>query len=111
MISLAVDDNYDIYMDSSRNIGTVFNKAAVQQDCLLASQMLYGEYPYNTNLGVKYFQALFQNKNPYEFEQSMIENLESVPNVKAVRSFQMIQLADGLQYAASIDTTYGEVSL
>lgn len=111
MISLAVDGNYDIYMDSTRNIGTVRDKSAVQQSCLLASQMLSGEYPFDINKGVKYLQSLFQNKNPYEFEQSMIDNLMTVPNVKGVRDFRMLQLDDTLQYSASIETTYGGVNL
>lgn len=111
MLSIAVDSNYDIFLNSKASLATVTDKEAVQQDCLLASQMLAGEYPYDTTQGVTYMQSLFKNKNPYEFEQSMIDNLMSVPNVTQVTNFRMLQQADGLQYVATIETSFGEVSL
>lgn len=107
MLSIAVDENYDIYVDTTAKLGMVKDKDACKQDCLLASQMLSGEYPYDTTKGVTYMQSLFQNKNPYEFEQSMIDNLSDVPNVTSVKNFKILQQDDKLYYSADISTNFG----
>lgn len=111
MLSIAVDSNYDIYIDTTAKLGMVRDKDACTQDCLLASQMLSGEYPYDTTQGVTYLQSLFQNKNPYEFEQSMIDNLMTVPNVLQVDNFKILQQGDTLYYSADISTSFGQVTI
>lgn len=111
MISIAVDDNFDIFMDSTRSLAMVRDKEACQQDCLLASQMLLGEFPYDTTQGVSYLEDLFQNKNPYAFEESMKQNLLTVPETTGVSDFRILQIGDQLQYTATIETTFGSVDI
>ena|ERR1700744_782989 len=111
MISIAVNSQFDIFMDSSRSLAMVREKDACQQDCLLASQMLLGEFPYDTNQGVSYMESLFRNKNPYAFEESMKQNLLTVPNVTAVTAFRIVQIGDELEYAATIETSFGTVNI
>lgn len=111
MRSLAVNDSYDLFLDTQRNLAIVTDKECVKQDCLLASQMFSGEFPYDTTRGVQYFETLFNAKNPYAFEASLRSELEQVPNVTNITSFRMLQITDVLQYEASIETTFGDVTL
>lgn len=107
MRSISVNSNYDIHMDSTRNLGIVVDKAAVKQDVDLAAQLLLTEFPFDTTRGVDYMGTLFQNKNPYAFEESLKSQIKSVPNVTDVSDFQMFQDGDVLQYNATVTSSYG----
>lgn len=112
MRSVAVNENtYDIYMGPDRNLGVVTDRECVQQDCLLATQMLTGEYPYDTNRGVGYMPSVFNSKQPFEFEESLRAELLRVPNVRAVVDFRLIQVGEILEFEALISTTFGQVNL
>jgi hypothetical protein len=111
MRSIAVDSAYDIVMGADRNLEMVVDKAAVQQDCLLATQMLTGEYPYDTTRGVDYMGTIFKNKLPFEFEESVRAELLRVPEVNAVVEFRLIQVGDILEFEAVIESNYGRLGL
>lgn len=113
MRSIAVDttNTYDIFLDSNNNLAMVLDKNAVRQDCLLASQMLLGEFPFDTTRGVTYMEDLFQQKNPYLFEQSLKSNIQAVPNVTEVTNLKIVQVSDVLEYEVTIQSAYGPVEL
>lgn len=105
------DGIYDIAMSPTRDLAMVVDKPCVRQDCLLASQMLLGEFPFDTTRGVPYMESLFQTKQPYIFEQSIKAEISRVPNVSAVGNFKMFQVDDVLQYEVTIQSTFGPVAL
>lgn len=112
MRSIAVNtETYDIEMAPDRNVAMVVDKECVGQDCLLAIQMLRGEYPFDTNRGVPYMETMLQDKQPFEFEENLREELRSVPNVSEVVDFRLIQVSDIVEFATSVQTTYGPVSI
>lgn len=102
---------YDISMSPTRDLAMVVDKACVRQDCLLSSQMLLGEFPFDTNRGVPYMESLFKSKNPYVFEQGLKSEILQVPNVASVGEFKMFQVDDVLQYEVTIQSTFGPVNL
>lgn len=111
MRSVAVGADYDIGMGPDRNLTMVTGKDCVQQDCVQATRMLLGEYPYDTNRGVPYMETLFRNKSVFEFEEGLRAELLRVPNVRSVKDFRVIQVSDILEFEAVIDTTFGPLEL
>lgn len=112
MRSIAINtETYDIEMAADRNVSMVLDKECVAQDCLLAAQMLRGEFPFDTNRGVPYMETLFNDKQPFEFEEDLRDELLTVPNVTEVVDFRLIQVGDIVEFASTVNTTYGPVSL
>lgn len=111
MRSIAVGADYDISMGPDRNLSMVEGKACVQQDCVQATRMLLGEYPYDTERGVPYMETLLKNKSVFEFEEGLRAELLRVPNVLAVKDFSIIQISDIVEFEAVIDTTFGPLEL
>lgn len=111
MRSIAVGADYDISMGPDRNLRMVTDKECVQQDCVQATRMLLGEFPYNTERGVPYMETLLKNKSIFEFEDGLRAELLRVPNVRAVTDFRVIQVADIIEFEAVIDTTFGQLEL
>ena len=111
MRSIAVGLDYDISMGVDRNLSMAVGKACVQQDCVQATRMLLGEYPYDTERGVPYMETLFRNKSIFEFEEGLRAELLRVPNVRAVNDFRVIQVSDILEFEAVIDTTFGPLEI
>lgn len=112
MRSISINDSdFDIAIDANRNLAMVTEKACVTQDATLASLMLLGENPWNTEQGVPYMETVFQRKRPFEFEQALREEIERVPNVRRVSSITLLQLEGVLQYEATIETTYGPANI
>lgn len=111
MRSLAIDENYDIFLDTQRNLAMAVDKEAVEQDSRMAAYMLLGEYPFDTTRGVDYMGTLFQKKNPYLFESSLRSEVMQTPNVTNITAIRMLQTDDVLQYEITLETTFGQVTV
>lgn len=112
MRSIAANLNsYDIEMTPERNLRMVVDRECVQQDVMLATQMLRGEFPYDTTRGVAYMENIFQNKLIFEFEENLREGLLRVPNVSAVVDFRLIQVGEILEFEATMSTPFGTVNV
>lgn len=102
--------SYDIEMSSDRNLRMVEDRECVQQDVLLATQMLTGEFPYDTTRGVPYMENVFQRKMIFEFEENLREEVLRVPNVSAVVDFRLIQVGEILEFEITMATPFGTVT-
>lgn len=112
MRSIGVNLNtYDIEMSPERNLDMVVDRQCVQQDVMLATQMLTGEFPYDTTRGVPYMENVFKNKQIFEFEENLREELLRVPNVSAVVDFRLIQVGEVLEFEATMTTPFGPVTV
>lgn len=112
MRSIGVNLNtYDIEMGPDLNLTMVEDFKCINQDVLLASQMLRGENPYNTTEGVPYMETVFQQKKPFEFEEALRAEIEAVPGVRGVQGVRLLQVDEVLQYEATVQTDYGTVKL
>jgi hypothetical protein len=106
-ISLALDENLDLYLDSNGNIATVTGIFAVEQDCDCTMRARLGEMIYQTNTGIPYLQTAFQTSNPQQFKAAGISALEAVPDVVSVVSFDATVVGKTLDYVAEIESIYG----
>lgn len=112
MRSVYVGNNtYDIEMGADRNLRMVTDRDCVQQDCVQATRMLRGEFPFDTTRGVPYMENLFQNKSIFEFEEALRAELLRVPNVTGVLEFRVVQVSDLLEFEAVIETNFGRLEL
>jgi hypothetical protein len=107
-ITLSVNDNNDIYLDSKGNIALVYDRDAVLQQCAQQAKTLLGEMIYQTDQGIPYFQAVWVGvPNLTLFTAYLRAALLSVSNVVDVVSLITSQDNNTLLYSAIIRTTYG----
>lgn len=112
MLSIATDENNDIYLDEFGNIATVSDLDAVAQVCRNTILVNLGELQYNTAEGIPYFQTVFNDPPNIElFQNAVIEALQKVEGVSAVKSFEYSTDQGVLHYTAVIQTIYGELAL
>lgn len=105
-LSIAVDANNDIYLDSSGNLAMVTGVAAVQQDCESAMKAQYGEMFLQPQDGLPTLADVWQSQNFIKWEAAARATLSAVPGVVSVASFVMDTLEDQFGYAAQIQTIY-----
>jgi hypothetical protein len=62
--TLALTDDWDLYVDGSGNIATVDGPAAIAQDVASATRLFRGELWYDTTQGVPYFEEILGRAPP-----------------------------------------------
>lgn len=112
-LSLAVDENNDIYLDANGNIALVYDLEAVRQDCDHAAKTLLGDLIFNQDLGIPYLQTVFTPPiNLTQFEAALRDNLLGVNSaITQVLSVSINQNGDVLNYVAQIASIYGEFEI
>lgn len=109
MITIASNDNNDIYLDTSGNVAMRRDLAACIQSCREVSQTLLGELPYAQSRGVAFFDvALVPNPPLGLYESQLRKQLMTVPGVIKVQSIAFNIDGPRLAYEAKIKTIYGE---
>lgn len=110
-ISLATNSTNDLYLDDQGNIATVVDVFAVEQDCDHAVKARLGEEMYQTDIGMPFFQTVFYQLKQQQFNAAGIFNIQRVPGVVMVTSFESKQSGSVLSYTALIESIYGEIFL
>lgn len=112
MLSIATDENNDIFLDAFGNLATVNGIEAVAQICRNKVLTTYGELVYGTNEGVPYFETVFTDTPNLElFQNAIVETLQAVEGVVRVKSFEYSVTGGTLSYTAEIQTVYGDMVL
>jgi len=104
--SIALDDNFDIYLDVNGNLAMVTGVDACEQDCQSAAQAMLREMPLDYNNGVAYFDTVFRQINLNGFVSSARQQLLNVPGVTGIKSFTASISNGVLTYNAQIQTVY-----
>jgi len=74
MITLAIDDNNDIFLDASGNVAIVDNAESLRQRLLERLQFFLGEWFLDETLGVPYFQQILQSDVDINIVSNIITN-------------------------------------
>lgn len=106
--TLSVNSDNDLFLDKSGNISISFDLQAVLQDCAQVAKLQLGEAVLNTNLGVPYFQTVWNGvPNIQQFNASLRAAFLGVTGVVEVVSLITSQTDNVLSYTAVIRTIYG----
>ena len=112
MLSIATDENNDIYLDEFGNLATVTGIEAVAQVCRNTVLTTYGELTYDVDGGIPYFETVFTDPPNLElFQNAVVSALQNVESVTRVKSFNYSVSGGTLSYTAEIVTAYGEMTL
>jgi hypothetical protein len=86
-MTLACNENNDLYLVDGRNLGFLTGQAACAQNLQQKSQMVLGENQYNTADGVDYFGTVFTPQSDYDLARASLENnLLECPDVTGIES-------------------------
>lgn len=114
---MTIDENgnRDIYCDSDGNLAFVTDVqgSPVATALILKSRVeaQRGEMIYATDQGMPTRATAWDTFNPKQFEAAWYAIALATQNVASVRSFDMYQAGNTLNYAAVIQTTYGTASV
>lgn len=107
MITFQLDDKNDLTLGKSASIEMLSGIKAVAQTAENYAKTLLGEMIHAIDEGVPYFGTVFARGDTVQFEAALRRRLQSVPEVRAVRSLTVLQVGEIVSYNASIDTIYG----
>jgi len=108
MITIATNENNDIYLGADGNLVLLSGLDAVLQSCEHAMKGVRGEMVYQVQAGVPYFETVWDQKNIPLFESDSVVEILAVPDVIRVNRFDTVQVGDVLQYEVEIVTQYGQ---
>ena len=111
MITLAVNTDNSIYVDSTGNLAVISGKEALAQTLAQISRTRRGEMVYNVQDGVPFMETVFQIRDPLQFEAAMRAEFMKHPEVTGVLSFDMTQEGNEVKYSAQVDSIYGTVEV
>lgn len=88
MNTIALDGDWDVFLDASNNLAIRTGGSALAQDVASATRTFRGECWYDGSLGILYYQdVLGQRVNLQLFKQQLATEGQKVPQVSAVKVF------------------------
>lgn len=110
-MTIAENANRDLYCDSNGNLAFISDvtgsPVATAQILKSRVEAQRGEMIYATDQGMPTRATAWDTFNPKQYEAAWRAIALATPNVNAVQSFDMYKSGNTLNYAASIQTTYG----
>ena len=110
MLTLAVDNNFDLYINAAGAVATLRDKEAIAQCCMTATSARRGEMVMDMDSGIPYISTVYGDGNVMAFEAALRRTLADVPGVTQVITVD-VQKAETLTYSASIMTTFGPTDI
>lgn len=108
MLTLSTNTNNDLYLDPRGRIAMVRDIEAVLQTCEHVIKTRLGEYIYDTDRGIPYFETVWDGiPNLIQFEAAARSAILGVTGVTEVISFRSVVIDATLTYEAVIKTIYG----
>ena len=112
MKTIAINEDYDIYIGKDGNIAIVGGLESVKQRCEQAARILRNELPYAQSKGIPFFNnPLTASPNLGLYETHLRAQYMGVEDVTAVNYIRFKIEGDVLTYEAGIQSIYGEASL
>lgn len=112
MITIATNDNNDIFINTSGNIATsndIVALANVSKNRVLTN---LGEPQYNQQFGIPYFETIFTDNPTIDlFQASIIQILEEQEEVNRVSNFDYSQENGIFSYKLTENTIYGDIEI
>lgn len=110
-LSIATNDDNDIYLDSSGNLAMVMDEDAVKQDCEHAMKAQLGEMFIQPTSGMPTREDVFSNNAFIKWEVIGRRTLANIAGVQRVKSFTVTIAGDQFFYVAEIITVYSPTIL
>ena len=112
MTTFSVNENNDLFLDTSGNISMSDGIEGVKNICLNAAQAQRGEMIYNLNDGVPTKSTVWSGTpNLTQFEIGLRSQLENVDGVSKIINLQSSVNGEIVSYSAIIQTTFGETQI
>lgn len=105
-LTIAEDDNNDMYLDNTGNIAMFNGVQALEVQCKAALEAQLNEMVLQTNQGMPTLQAVFQNMNLQQYVAAGRARLTAITGVVQVSSFTISISGNKLFYTADILTIY-----
>lgn len=107
-LTIAVDDNNDIYIGPSGSMQTATGLQATMQSAQQAAQAQFGEMMYAVDQGVPNFAVIWNGApNVAQFEASLRRTLLAVKNVTGILDLTTTVSSNTLSYRVEIQTIFG----
>ena len=88
MQTIALDVNWDLFVDAAGNIAVATEPYAIAQDAASAVKTFIGEVYYNTTLGIPYFADILGHMPPLEFmREQFIAAALTVPGAVSAKVY------------------------
>lgn len=112
MQTISINQNNDIYLDTSGNLAItldIYALADISKNKVLTN---LGEPEYNVLQGIPYFETIFTDTPKIDlFQAAIIETLENTDDIERVSNFEYTQNNGIFSYSLIEHTTYGEINL
>ncbi|ABL96839.1 hypothetical protein BcepF1.108 [Burkholderia phage BcepF1] len=106
--TIQTDENNDIFLPDGQNLSIITDAAATVQSCRQKCLMRKTEDIYDQSNGVDYFGTIFTPQKDYDAaRKSILDNLQTVPDVLSVESLTIEIDGEAFKYEAQIMTIYG----
>lgn len=106
--TLAVNDDNDIFIDSTGNLVLVNDIVACMQAAQQAAQVTRGEMQYHVNRGVPNFRVVWSgHPSVAQFRAAVRQEILLTTDVVAVHSINARLVGEAAVYTAEIVTTFG----
>ncbi len=107
---IAINDQNDMFLDSTNNLALATGQEAVAQAAQTASKAQLGEMIYFTTQGMPSFQSIFiGTPNVQIYRSALVQAIEAINGVVSVTSILVSQVKDNMNYTAEIETIYGSL--
>lgn len=121
-MTLACNENNDLYLVDGRNLGFLTGQPACAQNLKQKTLMVLGENQYNTNDGVDYFGTVFTPQADYDLaRQSLENNILECPDVTGIASLTITPTTvvnpnsglneEAFSFEADVTTVYDNVTV
>lgn len=112
MKTIGINENNDIYLDKSNNLGVKNDLSAMGDIFVNKSQTNAGELIYNATKGIDFFNTIFSSPVYLDlFQNELLSQLEDTEETQEVTNFQA-EINNGVYaYSVDIQTSYGRLSL
>jgi hypothetical protein len=112
MIDVKLNENHDLYLGKNQ---TVTDLEKVKQDIFVKLQWFRGEWEYDVNLGVPYFESILGQRNPdvrttFSLLARAIETVANVIKVE-LQDFDFDGKTKKLRLDLTVDTIFGQIPI
>ncbi len=116
MLTFAINENNDIFLDSNNNIALATNLTAMGNICVNKSLTRKGEVYYDTDKGIDFFNSVFgEIADTLIFQADLITQLKDTVDVIDIKNYNYsITTSNNSQiynYSVDVQTNYGVIQL
>lgn len=104
MITLATNENNDIFLNASGNLAMAEGKEAMANIATNKVRTLYKETPLDQQAGIPYFDVVFNRFDIDLFKQFLFQEIETIEGVRGAGDFSYSTDNNVLKYQATFTT-------